>query len=429
MNIKITQFTSKLGFVLTFTLLIALPSFAQFKPEVKNVAIFVHQGVELFDFAGPGEVFVAAGRQSPVIDFNVYTVAATEDQVTSQTFLKIIPNYSIDNCPPPDVIVLPGGATGIPLKNPKVIEWIKKANEGSEVTLSVCTGAFLLGKAGLLEGLKATTHWGSIASLRKNYPNTEVLEETKFVDNGKIVTSGGVSSGTEGSLHVVSRLAGQVTAKKVARYMEYNSWDNRLGLIDKESAFMQAVKTDGFEKALAALGEVNIFYGEMLNLGIEYLEKEEAKKALPIFKYLTKKYRVTETFEFLGKAYKKMGKEVPPGEREFIGLIKAGEMDKAMALYEDIRQKYPDWLIFGEAGLNRLGYQLMSLGKMELAMKVFTLNAEEFPDSFNVWDSLAECYLKSGDKKTAKKYYQRSLELNPENTNATKVLESMDSMK
>lgn len=193
----------------TALLLMSNHTFAQVQKEVKNVAIFVHEGVELFDFAGPGEVFVAAGRQSPVIDFNVYTVAATEDPITSQTFLKVIPNYSIDNCPKPDVIVLPGGATGIPLRNPDVLKWIKTANEDTDITLSVCTGAFLLAEVGLLDGLKATTHWGSIQGLKNNYPNTEVLENTKFVDNGKIVTSGGVSSGTEGSLHVVSRMAGK----------------------------------------------------------------------------------------------------------------------------------------------------------------------------------------------------------------------------
>jgi transcriptional regulator GlxA family with amidase domain len=194
-------------------------SLGQHSQDVKNVAIFIHQGVELFDFAGPGEVFVAASRQSPTIDFNVYTVAADPQEITSQTFLKVTPNYTLENCPDPDIIILPGGATGIPLRDQRVIDWIKAAHEQAEVTLSVCTGAFLLGKAELLEGLKATTHWGSIESLRRQYPNTEVLEETKFVDNGKIITSGGVSSGTEGSLHLVSRIAGKHTAEGVARYI------------------------------------------------------------------------------------------------------------------------------------------------------------------------------------------------------------------
>lgn len=414
------------NFLFAIPLIMYTSCFAQFEQEVKNVAIFVHEGVELFDFAGPGEVFVAAGRQSPVLDFNVYTVAATTEQVISQTFLKIIPNYSIDNCPAPDIIVLPGGATNIPLKYPKVIEWIKSANESTDLTLSVCTGAFLLGKAGLLDGLKATTHWGSIEGLRQSYPNTEVLEEIKFVDNGKIITSGGVSSGTEGSLHVISRLAGKVAAQKVARYMEYSNWDDRIGLVEHESAFISAVKRDGFEKALAKADEEHIFYGELFNLGMAYLENHQAQEALPILEYLAKKYPVNETYEYLGKTYKKIGKSAPPSESDILDLINSGEVSKAAALYSKGRKDRPEWFIFGERTINYLGYKLLNEGETKDAIQVFKMNAQEYPESFNVWDSLAEAYLNSGNKKFARKYYEKSLELNPENTNAGDKLASMD---
>jgi len=418
MKIKILLFA--------ISLMMTTSIYSQFEQEVKNVAIFVHEGVELFDFAGPGEVFVAAGRQSPVIDFNVYTVAATEDMVTSQTFLKIIPNYSIDNCPAPQVIVLPGGATNIPLRDPKVIEWIKRVNESTDITLSVCTGAFLLGKAGLLEGLKATTHWGSIQGLKNNYPNTEVLEETKFVDNGKIVTSGGVSSGTEGSLHVVSRLAGKPTAQRVARYMEYNNWDDRIGLVEKESEFISAVKDHGFETALSHSESDNIFYGELYNLATEYLENNETAKALPILDYLSKKYPVSETYEQLGNAYKKMGRSTPLAESEIVELINSREIEKVLEQYEKDRKEFPGWIIFNEITINSLGYKLMNQDRIKDAIQVFTLNTREFPDSFNVWDSLAESYLKSGNKELARKYYEKSLKINPDNSNAKEVLSSME---
>ncbi len=406
--------------------LLAHTAFAQAQREVKNVAIFVHEGVELFDFAGPGEVFVAAGRHSSAIGFNVYTVAASTDEITSQTFLKVIPNYSIDDCPPPDVLVLPGGATGIPLRNPKVIEWIQQAHEGTDITLSVCTGAFLLGKAGLLEGLKATTHWSSIDGLRSQYPNTEVLEETKFVDNGRIVTSGGVSSGTEGALHVVRRLAGNETAQQVARYMEYNGWDDRIGLVEKENPLIAMIKEKGFEKAASKMKEHPVFYGELLNLGTDLFEQGETPQALPIFEYLAKKYPVSEPNIFLNKIYKKTGKPIPISEEELLSLFRQGKVEQGISVYKENRKKFPDRFIFSEHSMNLLGYQLMYQKKMETALQVLELNAKEYPDSFNVWDSLAECHMKSGNKDLARKYYKKSLELNPENQNAAKMLESLD---
>jgi transcriptional regulator GlxA family with amidase domain len=187
----------------------------------KNVAIFIHEGVELLDFAGPGEVFSAAGRNG---EFNVYTVAASLDPALSQGFVTIKPEYTIANCPTPDIIILPGGKTDIPLGNPEIIEWIRKSSKRAEVTMSVCTGAFLLAKAGLLDGLEATTHWGSIESLKESAPRATVRENLRFADNGRIITAAGVSAGIDASLHVVDRLLGREAASRAARYMEYK-WE------------------------------------------------------------------------------------------------------------------------------------------------------------------------------------------------------------
>jgi putative intracellular protease/amidase/YHS domain-containing protein len=189
------------------------------KPR-KNVAIFVHEGVEVLDFAGPAEVFAAAGRGA----FNVYTVAASEGDVVSQGFLTVKPRYTLANCPRPDVLVLPGGNTRVPLRDERVIEWIKKTAEDAEVVLSVCTGAFLLAKAGLLDGKEATTHWGAIEALKRAAPKTRVHADRRFVDNGKVVSSAGVSAGIDAALHVVDRLLGRPAARETARYMEYR-WD------------------------------------------------------------------------------------------------------------------------------------------------------------------------------------------------------------
>jgi putative intracellular protease/amidase/YHS domain-containing protein len=187
----------------------------------KNVAIFVHEAVELLDFAGPAEVFAAADHARA---FNVYTVAASQDDVVSQRFLTIKPQYTLEDCPQPDIIVLPGGNTHIPLDDPRVIEWIKKSAPDAEVVMSVCTGAFLLAKAGLLDGKEATTHWSAIDALRTAAPKTKVHENKRFVDNGKMVTCAGVSAGIDGALHVVKRVRGDEVARETARYMEY-VWD------------------------------------------------------------------------------------------------------------------------------------------------------------------------------------------------------------
>jgi putative intracellular protease/amidase/YHS domain-containing protein len=190
------------------------------KPR-RNVAIFIYEGMELLDFAGPGEVFAVAGQGRA---FNVFTVAATSRTVTSQGFVSVAPRYTLADCPKVDVLVVPGGATRIPLADPAAVEWIRKTSRDAEVSLSVCTGAFLLAKAGLLDGLEATTHRSALDALRQAAPETRVLEGRRFVDNGKVVTSAGVSAGIDGSLHVVSRLLGPGAASEAAWGMEYK-WE------------------------------------------------------------------------------------------------------------------------------------------------------------------------------------------------------------
>jgi putative intracellular protease/amidase/YHS domain-containing protein len=191
---------------------------AKYLTARKTVAILVHDGVELLDFAGPGEVFAATdlGRA-----YKVLLVAADAKPITSQGFVTITPNCTFADCPQPDVIVLPGGTTVEALKDPRLVAWLKQAEPKAEVVLSVCTGAFILGEAGLLEGKEATTHWGSIEALTKKYPKTKVHADRRYVDNGKIVTAAGVSAGIDASLHIVERLLGKEVAQTTARYMQY----------------------------------------------------------------------------------------------------------------------------------------------------------------------------------------------------------------
>ena len=200
--------------------------------EVRNVAIVLFEGVELLDFAGPAEVFAAAGRGQA---FNVYTVSDTKETVFSQGFLEVKPEFSVADSPAPDLLVVPGGGVGSVLSNPELMEWIKKSSEKA-LTMSVCNGALVLARTGLLDGLEATTHHGSIDSLRRSAQNTKVHDDRRFVDNGKVITAAGVSAGIDMALHVVERLLGEARAVGVARYMEYD-WqpEARPGLVLRAS--------------------------------------------------------------------------------------------------------------------------------------------------------------------------------------------------
>jgi putative intracellular protease/amidase/YHS domain-containing protein len=181
----------------------------------RKVGILVFNKMELLDFAGPAEVFAGAG-------YDVFTVAATRESVPCFGLVTLTPQHTFADSPRPDVIVVPGGDTRQLANDSRVTDWLKQASPGAEITMSVCTGAFVLGKAGLLEGKAATTHWGSIARLRKQFPQTTVHDDRRIVDNGSVLTTAGVSAGIDGALHVVERLSGHEKAVKTARYMEYN---------------------------------------------------------------------------------------------------------------------------------------------------------------------------------------------------------------
>lgn len=228
------------------------------KSPRRNVAIVVHEGVELLDFAGPGEVFSAAdgGRA-----FRVYTVNETDKPVKSQRFLTVTPEFTIANCPKPDILVIPGGATGVLRRSPEFMKWVKERAPQTEIVFTVCTGAFVLSDLGLLDGLEATTHHGSIERLKQN-AKIKVRNDLRVVDNGKIVTSAGVSAGIDGALYLVARLHGKEVAERTAKYMEYR-WQpeadktaqadspfERARALAKAGKKVEALAS--FEKAIAA---------------------------------------------------------------------------------------------------------------------------------------------------------------------------------
>jgi transcriptional regulator GlxA family with amidase domain len=142
--------------------------------------------------------------------------------VIARNGLSVNPRYSFADAPDPEILVVPGGyGTRREMTNPVVVDWIADRSARTELTLSVCTGALLLAKAGLLDGLAATTHSGAFDLLRSVAPRTEVREGERVVDNGRVVLSAGVSAGIDMSLHVVERLLGRDLAEEAARYMEY----------------------------------------------------------------------------------------------------------------------------------------------------------------------------------------------------------------
>jgi len=194
----------------------------------RNVALLLFDDVEVLDFAGPFEVFSVADLLHDRAAFNVFTVAESVATVRACNGLKVLPDYSLENCPPAQVFIVPGGiGTRVLLAKSAFIEWVRRRAGMAELTMSVCTGSLLLAKAGLLEGLRATTHHRSFELLRELAPRTEVLEGERFVDNpaqpgrSRIVTSAGISAGIDCSLHVVGELLGAGAADDTARRMEY----------------------------------------------------------------------------------------------------------------------------------------------------------------------------------------------------------------
>lgn len=196
----------------------------------RRVAVVLFDEVEVLDFAGPFEVFSVTGRRQKLDPFHVYTVAERPGPVNARNGLSINPTHTFGTAPAPDILVVPGGfGTRREMKNPVMLEWVADINRRAEFVLSVCTGALVLGAAGLLDGLAATTHFMALGELRSVAPGCEVREGARIVDNGRVILSAGVSAGIDMALHVVARLLGVPTARETAQYMEYEGdWERLL---------------------------------------------------------------------------------------------------------------------------------------------------------------------------------------------------------
>ncbi len=200
--------------------------------ETLNVGILIFNEVEVLDFCGPFEVFSVASRVASTIlnkrdqpPFGVFTIAERPGIIKARGNLLVQPHFSIQDHPPIDVLVVPGGqGTRQEVNNPTLINWIASVAAQARYNTSVCTGSFMLGKAGLLEGRNVTTHWASLDRMAESFPQVTVERGVRWVDEGQIVTSAGISAGIDMSLHMVERILGREVAEMTAKQMEY-SWD------------------------------------------------------------------------------------------------------------------------------------------------------------------------------------------------------------
>lgn len=196
----------------------------------RSVGIYIYPEVEVLDFAGPFEVFNTASRvflrthpekQPP---FEIKVIGATMQSVLARGSLEVLPHTTITQTSQLDVLIIPGGIVDLELGHVDLVEWIQLIHRRTELTASVCTGSFLLAQAGLLDGLQATTHWDDLEDFRIKFPNVEVLSGQRWVEQGKIITSAGISAGIDMSLHLVARLEGENLAERTARQLDY-SWN------------------------------------------------------------------------------------------------------------------------------------------------------------------------------------------------------------
>lgn len=195
--------------------------------QKRTVAILLFPGVELLDFAGPFEVFSAA--RADLISgerlMDVFTVAESVEPLKCNNPLTVLPDYTLETCPPADILVVPGGmGTRTAIDRTALIDWIANRAQQAELMTSVCTGSFLLAQAGLLSGKATTTHWASIERMRSTFPGLTVQENTRWVDAGNVVSSSGVSAGIDMALYILQRLYGPDAANATARFIEYDHW-------------------------------------------------------------------------------------------------------------------------------------------------------------------------------------------------------------
>lgn len=202
-----------------------------------NVAVFVYPGVGLGDLNGPVDVFTKAGGITKG-QYKVYTVAFKPEPIKTQGgTLTLSPDYTTANMPKPDILVFPGGTVGLAdsmRRDPQVIGFIQQYQNKVEVLMSICTAAYFVGQSGVFDGHKVTTHFFQADDLQAQFPKATVIKDVRFVDEGKLVTASGVTSGIDASLHLVARFSGDRVEKMVEGAIQYTmheqeKWPEAIG--------------------------------------------------------------------------------------------------------------------------------------------------------------------------------------------------------
>jgi transcriptional regulator GlxA family with amidase domain len=207
----------------------------------KRVGILVFPSVEVLDFAGPFEVFSVTRldedkRRDEASPFETVLVAEEPGVIITTGGLRVVPNYTLDNCPPLDILLVPGGwGVRSEIENKTLVYWVAERGRDAEIVAGVCTGSMLLGKAGLLDGHTATTHWKSLDWMRQSFPGVTVVDDLHVVEDGEVITSAGISAGIDLALRVVALYHGEEVARSTARHMEYRFPDDNRRRVDVPS--------------------------------------------------------------------------------------------------------------------------------------------------------------------------------------------------
>jgi transcriptional regulator GlxA family with amidase domain len=183
-----------------------------------SVAFPISRGAVILDFCGPWEVFNSATvpNQHEKV-FRTYTVAETLEPITASGGMRIIPNYTFQTAPPPKVVVIPAQDT----PTDAMLQWVRSVTKATDVTMSVCVGAFLLAETGLLSGKSATTFHEAYATFESRYPDVHLKRGARFVEDGNLASAGGLSSGIDLAIRVIQRYYGREAAERTAYLLEY----------------------------------------------------------------------------------------------------------------------------------------------------------------------------------------------------------------
>ena len=189
----------------------------------RRIAVLLFEGVEELDFAGPWEVLAAWAYQFPDDGIEVFTIADLAGPIRCAKGLQVLADHRREAAPAFDLLILPGGRGTRPLlKDDAMLAWLRDLAERGVTIASVCTGALVLAKAGLLDGTPATTHHGSLTLLAELGRDIDVQPDARFVDNGTVMTAAGVSAGIDLALHLVMRMHSVERARQVRRYIQYD---------------------------------------------------------------------------------------------------------------------------------------------------------------------------------------------------------------